>query len=88
VRVIKIDTEGAEVEVLKGGSRWLKSGKIPHIFSEVHGSGLELMGSDPDELGKLMAGYGYSCFILGKVVPNEVFNVLFSNSFKVDDDAG
>jgi hypothetical protein len=45
------------------------------------------MGSDPDELGKLMAGYGYSCFILGKIVPGKVFNVLFSNSFKVDGDA-
>ncbi len=88
VKAIKIDTEGAEVEVLKGAQRWLRSGLIPHIFAEVHAMGLVKMGSDPDVLGNLMSGYGYRCFILGERKPDEIFNVLFSNSFKVDGDAG
>jgi hypothetical protein len=88
VKAIKIDTEGAEVEVLKGAERWLRSGLIPHIFAEVHEMGLGKMGTTPDELKNLMSGYGYRCFILGHLVPGDVFNVLFSNTFEVDGNAG
>lgn len=87
VKAIKIDTEGAEVAVLKGCARWLSSGKIPYIVAEVHEMGLELMGSSPAALVELMDGYGYKCYQLEEYKPGEVYNVLFSNLPIVLDEA-
>lgn len=61
IRLVKIDTEGAELLVLKGFVEHLRSGAIPYVFCEVSDSFKELGGST-EELHSLMVGLGYSAY--------------------------
>ena len=91
-RVIKIDTEGAEHAVLKGARSLLERHAVPFIIAELHGFGLEKLGSSQRSLRDYMAGFGYETFglyangALPKMFPRGteirsqwILNLLFSS---------
>ena len=58
--VIKIDVEGAEIDVLRGGAHTLaRSG--PLIYLSVHPAHLERMGESVEALQSLIDEVGYDC---------------------------
>lgn len=90
-KLIKIDTEGAEHEVLKGASKLLATGKVPYIVAELHEFGLDKMGSSQMALREFMAQFGYETFAMynsgamPKLIPRGttisaryIMNILFS----------
>jgi len=56
---LKIDVEGFEYEVLKGGTNLLKSGNIMAIIVELNHNG-EKFGHTNDKIHELLNGYGYT----------------------------
>jgi len=95
VKVVKMDTEGAEPDVIKGSAEAIGKHNITFIVCEVNDFGLKQMGHSQDSLRSLMKGYGYDTFILTeegrfpKFIPptvpiasksSAVFNVLFSDT--------
>ena len=58
--VIKIDTEGAEVEVLKGATETLRGPKLKLVIAELNAFGLLQMGSSEAELRAIMAAAGFT----------------------------
>jgi FkbM family methyltransferase len=92
-KLIKIDTEGAEHNVLRGAEQLLFNHRIPYIVAELHEPGLEQMHSSQTELREYMYGLGYDTYILypdgslpklippGTRISSVVFlNMLFSHS--------
>jgi len=88
VNLMKIDTEGAEVLVLKGMQNLLKRDK-PIVVAEVNEFGLKEMGFSYTDLRKIMPDIGYRCWKLDlpkpielkedeKVESNYIYNVAFS----------
>ncbi len=82
---MKIDVEGAEIEVLKGCSRFLCDDSRPTIHIEFNLGRQELFGRSLRELADLLEGYGYTLLRLTKEGPREfwlsskeptIFNVL------------
>ncbi len=63
-RVIKVDTEGAELTVLKGCRNQLANCGVPFVITEFHPFGLRQMGASPRDLRAFMASFGYSTFFL------------------------
>ncbi len=63
-RVIKVDTEGAEHQVLLGARRWLQERRTPFLVAEINTFGLERMGSSQMALRSFAASFGYSTFVL------------------------
>jgi FkbM family methyltransferase len=78
VRLVKIDTEGAEGEILKGAHGLLSEKRIQHIVMEVNDFGLELMGTSIEEITDMMKNYGYGFHQLREPRPGYVYDVLFS----------
>jgi FkbM family methyltransferase len=90
-RAVKIDTEGAEPTVLRGGGDFITPERAPYVICEVNEFGLTQMGSSQEELRALMKARGYETFAFPQkdhlpiLVPEAtelaspyVFNVLFS----------
>jgi len=91
LRLIKIDTEGAEHDVLRGGIDTIKKYNYPYIICEINRFGLQQMGTSEDALRHFMYGLGYDTYLLNdsgsdivELLPEHnvesdcVFNVLFS----------
>lgn len=78
IRMVKIDTEGAEVSVLRGTSELLSMAAIDYVICEVHSSGLELMGSSADELQSFMESKAYRLVHKDQVEDGCVYNVMFA----------
>ena len=58
--VLKIDVEGAELLVLRGGSRLLASQRAPRlIFLEVHSKFLPLFGATAEAVDQLVSQHDY-----------------------------
>ncbi|MBI4863420.1 MAG: FkbM family methyltransferase [Candidatus Riflebacteria bacterium] len=96
VKLIKIDTEGAEHTVLRGASSLIASRRVPFVVCELHPFGLEKMGSSPSALRRHMGSFGYDSFMLfhdgslPHLVPPEtviqtkfICNILFSTPYAV-----
>lgn len=64
VKLIKIDTEGAEQHILEGAAQLLNTIKPPFIIAELHEWGLYQLGRSQRGLRTLMERHGYSTFIL------------------------
>jgi FkbM family methyltransferase len=96
LRLIKIDTEGAEERILQGGNNVLAVQHPPFIVAEVNPFGLQQMMCSPDSLRAYMRVQGYDTFMLypdgaypelvpprKTVVIDHVWNVLFSSTSDV-----
>jgi FkbM family methyltransferase len=96
IKLLKIDTEGADHLVLRGAAGLLAHHRVPFVICELHHFGLAKMGSSQAALREFMAGFGYDPFMLyynGRLphlVPREtviqtrVFcNILFSTAHDV-----
>lgn len=57
--VIKIDTEGAECNVLLGGEKVLANPSLRMVVCERHLMGLQLMGHSPEEIEAIMSRHGF-----------------------------
>jgi len=65
IRLIKIDTEGAEEMIIRGGLEAIRKRKVPYILAELHEFGLEKLGSTQSSLRGLMKELGYDTFVPG-----------------------
>jgi FkbM family methyltransferase len=61
---VKIDVEGFEAEVLRGGRRLLSSDPPPLLFLEMHTDLIRRRGADPAAVVEELAGLGYATFDL------------------------
>ena len=90
-RAVKIDTEGAELIILKSGGNFFSPERVPFVICEINDFGLSQLGTNQMELRSWMKERGYMTFLFSKndhlpiFVPNEttivskfVSNVLFS----------
>jgi FkbM family methyltransferase len=64
VRLLKVDTEGAEHAVLRGAAGLLADTAVPFVVCELHEFGLGRMGSSQGALRGFMAELGYDGFML------------------------
>lgn len=91
VRLVKIDAEGSEYRILKGGMLFLMAREVPYVICEINEFGLNQMGTSGRTLRAFMAACGYTCYRLlpeapwlTPFPPEEdyaspwVYNVLFS----------
>lgn len=96
VRLLKIDTEGHELNVLRGAEGLLRDGRIDFVACELNLPGLAQNGTDQHGLRRFMLGHGYHLFQLDPngalprlVPPNTVVeqtytcNVLFARIERV-----
>lgn len=90
-RLIKIDVEGAEEEVLRGAPVLLNGFPPPFIVAELNWFGMQQMGSSEQSLRGLMLGHGYHTFLISPggelpllvppktlIAPRYITNILFS----------
>lgn len=92
IKLVKIDTEGAELGVLRGATDTLARYRVPFVVAEVNRWGLQQMGTNEAELRRFMGDQGYATYFLpdgssGSLVElppgvdvqtDEVFNVIFA----------
>ena len=64
VRLIKIDTEGAEQKILEGAQGLLSTVRPPFIVAEINPHGLLQSGCDETTLRKYMSQFGYEAFAM------------------------
>jgi FkbM family methyltransferase len=64
IRALKIDTEGAEENVLRGAECLLQEGNIDFVVAELHTVGLHELGASQTSLREFMASVDYDCFLL------------------------
>lgn len=100
IKVIKIDTEGAEQKVLEGARNLLSRYHPPYILVELNPHGLYQAGNDAESLRSYMREFGYELFFihaddkLPSLVPREtrikyVNNMVVSNAlFSTLNDVG
>ena len=69
---MKIDVEGAEMKVLRGGENLLRE-HLPTLFLEVHPKKLRRIGSSAEEVYDLLRDAGYRVFGLGSRHDNNRF---------------
>jgi hypothetical protein len=66
VHVMKIDTEGAELEVLRGFRRRLGAAPPLFIFFEVHDKHLRRFAASRDDLFELLWSHNYRIYRLAR----------------------
>lgn len=64
VRLLKIDTEGHERNVLRGAEGLLRDGRVDFVACELNLPGLAQNGTDQHGLRAVMLGHGYHLFQL------------------------
>ena len=64
LRLIKIDTEGAEQKILEGASKTLEKYHPPYILSELNPHGMAQAGCDTEGFRSFMRKYGYEMFLI------------------------
>jgi len=69
---VKIDVEGFELGVLRGGARTFGSSSPPLLFLELHSEIIRGAGRDPRECLDLIAGWGFEIRdVSGKLISTE-----------------
>ena len=64
VRLIKIDTEGAEQRILEGAANLLEKQHPPYIVAELNPHGLIQSGCDGETFREMMRSFGYDMFFI------------------------
>ena len=59
IKLVKIDCEGYELEVLKGASQLFDSRLIQNLLVEYHPDHLRRLGQNKDDIGSYLGRYGY-----------------------------
>ncbi|HYE96786.1 MAG TPA: FkbM family methyltransferase [Rubricoccaceae bacterium] len=59
VDLMKMDIEGAEYEALLGGEAVFRARRVRRLALELHPVALDRQGATPDDLLRLLAGWGY-----------------------------
>lgn len=90
-RAWKLDVEGSELDVLRGGESLLRDAGVPFVICEINRFALHQMGTSEEELRNFMYGLGYESYCFtgegpkvlrlppGQYVDSQfVFNLLFS----------
>ena len=98
VRLVKIDTEGADEIILRGGIEGLERKSVPFVITELHKFGLEKLGCSQLSLRGLMEWAGYDCYVLGlkggfpfyvppgiKITAEAILNLLFARRGAISD---
>ena len=80
IKLVKIDTEGAEQKVLEGAKYLLVNG-VPYILCELNPFGIPQFGDSIEGLRDFMMGFGYSTFFLH---PTDLLPSLVPHSTKID----
>jgi FkbM family methyltransferase len=60
LRLVKLDVQGAELEVLHGMEQLFRRSQLPILVLELWPRGLRGCGSEPRDLVDLLVGHGYS----------------------------
>ena len=71
--LVKIDVEGFELHVLRGGMRLLEEEK-PEFIIEIHPTQMELCDTTPDELIALLERVGYTTEVIDRN-PNSIYTI-------------
>lgn len=85
--VIKLDVEGAEIDVVRGG-RIMLGGHHPLIVCEVHGMILEEAGKTVADLFGLLEELGYVPVNLHKGCPDSTEEFARDTGFRIEDQHG
>lgn len=64
IRLLKIDAEGAEHAILKGGYAFIERARPPFIVVELNPFGMDQMRTNTEALRAYMSGFGYHLFFL------------------------
>lgn len=67
IDVLKIDTEGADLLVLRGAEKLLSNHRIPHIFFEENTERMKQLDLRPGDAQRLLRAYGYTVKHLGSM---------------------
>ena len=92
LKMIKIDTEGAELDVIKGAVNTIGKYDVPYIICEINRFGLQQMGTNETELREFMNSLEYETYLVTSNSSNQlvklpvgkyyqtshIFNVLFT----------
>ncbi len=69
---VKVDVEGFELGVLRGGEATLRGANPPHLFLELHAAMIRSAGGDPRACLSLLRGWGFELFgVSGQPVTDE-----------------
>jgi FkbM family methyltransferase len=81
IKLIKIDAEGAEYQVLQGALQTISTYQVPYIICEINRFALEKMGTHEKQVRDLMTSLNYSPYLLRneaphwvKLSPNQYYN--------------
>jgi FkbM family methyltransferase len=76
INLAKIDVEGWELHVIKGGKNFFQSTNAPDVLIEFTDLNMELTGTSAQEVYKLLQSYGYQLFRIDsdkKLLLSEMF---------------
>jgi len=90
IKLLKIDTEGAEKDVLSGCTKIISNDGVPYVVCEINAFGLHQMGTHEKEIRDFMEEQGFGTYLLQdgsphivRLLPGQyvksryVFNLLF-----------
>lgn len=64
IRAIKIDAEGCEAGIIRGGIGTIQRHRVPFLFIEINHHALLEMGTNAEELVSLLASSGYGGYLV------------------------
>jgi FkbM family methyltransferase len=99
IRLINIDTCGAELDIIQGAVSTIQDHKVPYVVCGINRFGLRQMGTSEQELRQFMGYMGYEAYWIQDAAPHLValapaqavaaeqdFYMLFANSAWLGED--
>ena len=82
LKIIKLDTEGAELDVTKGAVNTIGKYNVPYIICEINRFGLQQMGTNETELREFMNSLGYETYLLTSNSSNQLVKLPIGNYYQ------